>query len=939
MNKKHALSLAFLLGFCLLFYYWWSHWSENTFVPAPPVPEVIEDVTFLHQPSSIGTKENPDARRMYEQEMLKDPATGEIPPGIRERELLFAKAIPASKSRSSLYRKAGIRESDWISAGPHNIGGRTRALALDVTNEHTILAGGVSGGLWRSDNDGLNWQKTTPPDVIQSVTALVQDTRAGKTNTWYYGTGELIGNSARGGDAPFLGNGIFKSADGGRSWEILPSTKSGTPGKWDSPFDFVFNLKINTSNTQGDEIYAACAGGIYRSTDGGDKWEASLADNATYYTDIEISPTGTMYATLSSIKFDDEPEKDLKGVFRSTNGEDWVNIMPQGWPEKFHRTVIGMNPNDENEIYFLVYSDSGNGLWRYNADRAKDRQWTELSRNLPGSNTVNKDSWDLDLQKSYNMLVKVQRGNSNVVYVGGTILYRSTTAFTSPEGTNWIGGYDTTGNLGHYHNHHADQHALVFYPSAPEKAVSGHDGGISVTSNILAEKGVSWESLNNGYKTSQFYTVGIDQSQVNDIIIGGLQDNGSQITSSLDYGSAWNRMLGGDGGYTHVAFKGAYYYMSFQNSQIYRLTLNDELKITSYARVDPPGAGQIENQKYLFVNPFVFDPNNHNRMYLAAGNVVFRNRNLSQIPSGSQQPSSLNWDALPATTIAKGSISAIAISKEPENILYYGTTTGKLYRAEKADSVTPSVQEISSPLFPSGAYNSHISVNPLNANEFVVTFSNYNIRSIFYSVDGGKSFTDISGNLEETENGHGNGPSVRFTEIIPLQNGQKLFLAGTSTGLYSSISENGTPLEWTQEGPDVVGNMVVPQMRYRSLDGRVVIATHGNGVFYRNFENVLPIDQTPAGEPISMEDPYPNPTTGPVLLSYSIPEEGPVRIRLYDDRGRIIRNLLWARQFAGESEISWDGTNANGVVLPAGTYIIKMEYKNKVLAKRIVLLR
>lgn len=939
MNKQTAIYLALFTGLCLLFLYWWNPWRQDAFVPAPPKPGVIEDITFLHQPASIGTKENPEARRMYEQEMLKDPRTGEIPPGIREKELLFAKRIPASKSRGLLYRKAGIQESEWISAGPHNIGGRTRALALDVTDENIILAGGVSGGLWRSDNGGVNWQKTTPSDVIQSVTALVQDSRTGKTNTWYYGTGELIGNSARGGDAPFLGNGIFKSTDGGRSWDILPATQSNTPGKWDSPFDFIFNLKVNTSNSQQDEIYAACAGGIYRSTDGGVSWEASLADNAAYYTDVEISPKGIMYATLSSLKFDDEPEKDLKGVFRSTNGKDWLNITPQGWPKEFRRTVIGMNPNDENEVYFLLQSDSGNGLWRFNANKPKDRQWADLSKNLPGSNIVNKESWDLDLQKSYNMLVKVQPGHSNVVYVGGTILYRSTNAFTSPEQTNWIGGYDTTGNLAHYPEHHADQHALLFHPSNPAKAISGHDGGLSVSDNILTQEGVSWESLNNGYKTSQFYTIGIDQSQVNDIIIGGLQDNGSQVTGSLEHGSAWNRILGGDGGYTHVAFKGAYYYMSFQNSQIYRLTLNDELKITSYARIDPPGAGLIEDQKYLFVNPFVFDPHNQNQMYLAAGNVVYRNRNLSQIPSGSQQPSPVNWDLLTATTISKGSISAIAISKEPGNILYYGTTTGQLYKGENIGSQKPAIKEISSSLFPAGAYNSHISVNPLNADEIVVTFSNYNIRSIFYTADGGKSFTDISGNLEETESGEGNGPSVRFTDIIPLQNGHKLFLAGTSTGLYSAIAENGATFTWTQEGPDVIGNVVVPQMRYRSLDGRVVIATHGNGVFYRNFENVLFIDNTPAGEPLSLEDPYPNPTTGPVYIPYSIPEDGPVRIRLYDTRGSMIKTLLWARQFAGSSEISWDGTNANGIPLAAGTYFVKMEYKNKTLAKRILLLR
>ena len=91
-------------------------------------------------------------------------------------------------------------------------------MAIDVTDENTIMAGGVSGGVWRSENKGDSWTKLTSPEMLHNVTCLRQDTREGHTATWYYGSGEAYGNSASGTDAYFFGNGIYKSNDNGETW-------------------------------------------------------------------------------------------------------------------------------------------------------------------------------------------------------------------------------------------------------------------------------------------------------------------------------------------------------------------------------------------------------------------------------------------------------------------------------------------------------------------------------------------------------------------------------------------------------------------------------------------------------------------------------------------------------------------------------------------------
>ncbi len=903
-----------------------------------PLPDSVLN-QFLDQKSSIGTTEDPQARQHWEWLMLRDPRTGRIPANIRQQELAYAQQLPIVDANLP---QARTSETEWRSAGPYNVAGRTRALELDIRNENIILAGGVSGGMWRSENGGEQWTKTTNPEQLQSVTCLVQDTRPGQQNTWYYGTGELIGNSARGGDAPYRGDGIYKSTDNGLSWQVLPATSTNRPETFDNVFDYIFNLKINPANPLVQELYAAAFGGIFRSVDGGNTWTASLADSVAMYTDVTVTSEGVLYASLSTQSLELRAEETgSAGLYRSSNGGlSWQTITPPGWPDKFGRVIISYNKQNPDEVYFLGYIDDQAILWRYRHAQAGG-SWEDLTDNLPENE---EPVAGLDLQGGYNMLLEVHPGEPQTVFVGGTNLFRSGDGFTTAASTDWIGGYNPENNVNPYPNQHPDQHKLIFYPSNPARAIAAHDGGLSYTENILARdeeetEQVDWTFLNRGYVTTQFYTVGLDQSQVNDLIIGGMQDNGSYLTPAASSASNnWIRVLGGDGGYTHVANRGAYYYVSFQNSQIYRLTLNDNYGLASFARVDPPDAGLLTDQPYLFVNPYVFDPTSKNRMYLAAGDVIYRNRNVSQIPSGSQQPASLNWQRLIDTEVDSGSISAISISAIPTDILYYGTSTGEVYKATDANTA-PVVSHISSPDFPEDGYVAHIAINPADGNELIVVYSNYRVRSIFYSNNGGDSFTDISGNLEEFPSGLGSGPSVRHVEIIPLETGQMLYMAGTSTGVYSTRALQGENTVWQQEAPELIGRVVVPQIRHRALDGRVVVATHGNGVYFKDYDGVLNTYIDPEGIPISMDAPYPNPMTpdDELVIPFNLPRNGTTRIRIYSITGQLIKLLFYNQAFAGKSEVVWNGRNVAGVPVAPGMYIVRLEFEDEILSRKVIL--
>ena len=915
----------------------------------------VKPVQIEAPESRFFQKEDVQSRQDYMFQLQANPKTGLIPSNIRQKELVFAKEILAQNLRDRFsFKKNGSSQNqepqllNWNAIGPYNVGGRTRALALDVLNEEVILAGGVSGGMWRSTDSGETWNKTTTADQLQSVTAITQNIKPGQENIWYYGTGELVGNSSRAAGAPFRGDGIFKSTDNGQSWEVLPATAVSQPGSFISPFQYVWDITTNPNGTE-DEVLAAVFGGIVRSTDGGTTWTTVLGDDrlnlppdsdlnefpTIFYTDIHRTASGVFYATLSSETNDNTLLSTKGGIWRSEDGDQWTRIVSFiNTPTQ--RVEIGSSPSHPEIVYFLASrQNQQTGLFRYE----EGGQLEDLSTNLPnGSNGIEA----LDTQSSYNLLVKIHPNDPDVVYIGGTNLYRSTDGFRSGNNTTWMGGYDPEAeNVVVYPNHHPDQHDLVFLPSNPDVMYSANDGGVFVTQNNRALQ-VSYESLNNGFITTQFYTATFSRFPQDDFAFGGTQDNGSLLTfNNTPSQPNGVNVLGGDGAFTASTPFGIYYYMSFQNARIFRLTLNSNGQISTFARVDPVGGGSNPSQPYLFINPYVLDPNNANRMYLAGGDFVWYNRNLSQIPSGQQEAQSLNWERIDKTRLAEneGVVSALQISTTPRNTLYYGTSLGKLFKVFNANSSLREVFDITSPNFPENAYISSIAIDPTDANRVMVVFSNYGVPSIFLSEDGGTSFQDVSGNLEENIDGTGNGPSVRWANIVPKSEGGVEYFIGTSTGLYSALLVDGNATNWQQESPDGIGNSIVNMMDFRRVDGKAVVATHGNGLFTTQIPGVRPGDPLQGTEQFTIDNIYPNPFQTDLTVRISVPQTQFILFRVYDTSGKLVKTVANALAFTGENEFFWDGTNIQGQPVSNGVYVVRMTYLDQNLGAKVILRR
>ncbi|MEW7278313.1 T9SS type A sorting domain-containing protein [Aquimarina sp. 2201CG1-2-11] len=801
-------------------------------------------------------REDAIERAKFEFERLKDPS-GKIPQGIRQAEIEFSRKIAiGDDAEKSLQRASksskGSSFSYWKNRGPGNVGGRTRAVAIDRNNENVILAGGVSGGLCRSKDGGRTWRKVTRRFQNPSVTAIVQDPRPGKGSTWYYGSGERVeaGVSAEG--ALFQGNGIFKSQDGGRTWRELKATINQDIGAFDSAFDFINDLVINPTN---GDLFVATFSGLFRSQDGGNTFEEVLQTGPDSFVEVSITSTGILYA---STFYNAAPNA---GFFTSNNnGETWTNITPPNFIQFYGRSKIGIDHSNEDVVYFftvnLNFTMDPAVLYRYDASATTPEEtWVDLTENLPFNLFVNFGLGILNLQGGYNMVCEVHPTQSNIVFVGGTCLYRSTTGFTTLAGAeSWIGGngpgeldilLNTIGRGAAYTNQHADQHALVFFPSNPNKAIAGHDGGLSLTEDITVvnEKAeqVTWESLNNNYITTHSYHVAFDPQSDNENLLAGFQDNGTWFTNSTNPNDDWDEQLGADGGYSAIADNGRTHYVSVQNGIIRRLNLDEEGNRVSFTTVHPASANG-----FAFVNPFVLDPNNDNVMYALAGNTIWRNHNLDEVPLSSLEPTEVNWVNLKTSTVTEGMVTALDLSKFPvANRLYYGTNQGQVFRMDNANvDGQPAVDLTTGKGLPVG-YINDINVDPSNSDHVIVTFSNYGIPSIFVTDNAGETWTNISGNLEENPDGSGNGPSVRSTAFFGSSHDgfearlQKVY-AATSTGLYYAMRLNGENTVWRKENFRI-GNAVTDEVAVRK-DGFIAIASGGSGIFSARFPifNELP---------------------------------------------------------------------------------------------------
>ena len=882
--------------------------------------------------SGLYPSDNPAERVIWEQIRFRDPISGVIPHDIRRKEMMFAKTLPCNMN---------FAKNPWIHRGPYNVGGRTRALALDVRDENVILAGGTTGGMFRSNDGGSSWVMTTDPGQLHNVTCIAQDTRIGHEDTWYFGSGENRGGWL--GDVSFLGNGIYKSIDGGLSWDSLSITTSNTPQTWDNDFDFIWNIVTDPSNDTLDVVYAATHGDIYKSIDGGQSWDKKLGGiNSSYYqyTSVEVTSNGLVYAAISSNCVN-------KGIWRSSDGEIWTKIIDGNFPNVYDRIAIGINPSNENEVYFLAASTDGSGqftnvffggsTWTslfkntyLNGDGSgSGRDWLELSSNIPANQATSFDNFNS--QSSYNLMIKVHPSDANTIFIGGTNLWRSTDAFTSPNNTiicggYLIGSYEGDGNWGIYPNHHPDQHNLLFLPSDNNVMISATDGGLFRSEDAFKDT-VEWSSLNNGYYTTQLYTATTSKNANSDVLHGGFQDNGNFVTFSGNPTDHWSMPFNGDGAYSGIADNEEDFYLTIQRGVAYKMKLDNQANRLQFNRLDPLAA---DSTTYQFINPFKMDENNDNLVYLAAGDKLWRNNDLSGVPyNDSHTRNNIGWSTYTDGAFNSSlNITAISTSVNPPNIIYYGTDSKYIHRIDNAHVGDPSHVAITNIPTGTGVHCSDIAIHPNNPDKIMVVFSNYNAYSLFYSEDAGVTWSKVAGNLEQTSSGSGSGPSCRTSQIIPLGN-KTLYLVGTSVGLFATDTLLDVNTEWKMIAKNEIGNVIIEQIDYRYSDGRLTVATYGNGIFQTTINSLGDVLSSQEMDQVNLHV-YPNPTSDKIFIEFFAKEHDVVNCVVYNQLGGVVKHIE-KNCIVGNNIFE-----INTLDIKTGVYFLSLELDDQMVTKQFV---
>lgn len=873
------------------------------------------------------------ARWAYMFNLLRSPKTNAIPRSIRSRELNHAQDI---LFQTQFLNKKSRMSFQWFEVGPTDVGGRTRALAIDKNNTDRLLAGGVSGGLWETTDAGLSWHPLFLHAGNLSVTSIVQDPSPGQHDTWYYASGEFTGNSASdpGRVASYYGSGIYKSTNNGRTWALLDAASAGDPDDFDSPFDFVSRLIV--SPTTGTLFATSNGIGIYRSADQGASFGPNLPNrsfpgpvlggvNDHFWSEVAVNANGVLLATLSSTGSNDNPST-APGVYVSTDdGLTWDDITPSTFPNEHGRSVIAFAPSSPNlaYIYTTTLGEINN---REDVRLHRINVASGTSINLSGNIPRFSEAGNLNTQGGYNMAIAVKPDDPDFVIYGGTNVYRTRNGFTTLANERldyWVGGYDAVDDdFGNYSNHHPDQHLFIFDPSNPNRLWNANDGGIYMTNDIPRFNEVSWNDRNQGYNTTQFYTVALADKALDPRIAGGTQDNGTPFMQLDDPDGSSRNISVGDGAYLYFGERFAF--VGFQNGATLRLQYNAEEAPTfsGFSYIQPESA---TNQ--LFINPFVVDPNDENIMYYPAGRTLWRNDRLGTLRGGQtdDKGSDDGWtelDGLPS--IGLRVITALAISKEPAHILYFAASDTRfenaqepfLYRLDNAhmdDGSTTS--NISIPGLPGEAYIVDIAVNPSNADELIVAMSNYEIIGLYHSTNGGQSFTAIEGNLQGTDASPG--PSIRAASILPL-GGTTHYLIGTSTGLYATTELNGNSTIWMPESTAEIGQAVVTDVASRSADGVIAVATHGRGLFVGSQDPDF--QPRPIPDTFTLSQNSPNPFASITRITYDLRAPGRVNLSLYDLSGRLVTEIVTNQ----EQETGRHEAVFNAASIVSGTYLYQL---------------
>ena len=669
--------------------------------------------------------------------------------------------------------------AQWTTIGPtptttlvaNNWGvtsGRINAVAVSPANPNLILVGAATGGVWRSVDGGANFAPASDNHIDLAVGSIAF--APSNPNIVYAGMGDR-GSS-------YFGSGVLKSTDAGQTWTRVSNGTLPAPGRIS---------KVEVDPTDANRVYLSqsdyrnangfnALSGFWYSTDGGINWTKTLNGLAK---DLVLHPTspGTLYLAMQLVT--EVGNTSTGGVFKSTNnGLTWTRVYTSPI-NPISNIKVAVTPAAPQNVYVLL----GNG----------PTARLEISTNEGGDWTNKGASFDT-VQFSYNCYLFVNPANPNTIYVGTRDLWRSTDGGTNYANltTNIINGNWNwgTGKV------HVDQQHFYISPSNPNLMYLANDGGL----NKSTDGGSTFQNLNATLSLTMFTSLDLHPTD-RTRSYGGTQDNGTQRrTENL----SWTEFQGGDGGQVvidpvdpSIVYGTVYDHLVFRHPN-HGQTFNAEVQIGN--------ASKFNNDRVLFYPPFVGN-NVDSTIYFGTYRLyVSTNRGVTwTVPGGTQDLTN------------GGFLSAIGVSRSNTNVIYTGSTDGKVMVSTNGGV---NWTNISAGL--PNRWVKTIIVSPTDSNTAYLTVSGFLSGHVFKTTNAGANWTDISGNLPDIPTN---------TLLIDPRDANTLYV-GTDIGIFRSTADGNT---WE------TFNMGMPPVIITELDaqpnGLIQAATYGRGMYEINLNS------------------------------------------------------------------------------------------------------
>jgi hypothetical protein len=751
-----------------------------------------------------------------------------IPAGVRADAVRQVRAlqerIDMAKAAVKSSGASVMAGSSWESIGPGNIAGRIKAIAVHPTQSGTIFIGAAAGGVWKNTGEGNAWTTTWNTETAMAVNALAIDYSS--PNIVYAGTGEIFStNSLPSASLSYLGDGIFKSTDGGNTWK-----NSGPTNVSVGAFSKLYVHRQNSNI-----VYASAVignGGFYRSTNAGASWSSALSSGAIY--DMSVNPlnSNTIYlATNNALRKSTDAGLTFKAI---TSGINVTNGT---------RMSVAVAPSDTNIVYAMISR----------AGAANNRNFCDIYKSTNGGT-----SWQLKSptdasspfvtgsffndQGYYDQCLAVHPTNPNVVLAGGIDVFQ-----TIDGGASWDNvtkSYTTPQDDPNYV--HPDQHILQFDPSNPDVVYLGNDGGCYYS----IDAGSSWERLSLNLPITQFYQIDVDPTRVFRVY-GGTQDNGSIGAIGTATTANWTAVNGGDGFYVavdqtdpNIVYAEVYY------GTLSRINVNSP-KVRTRIDGGIPSGSQTDADDGLWSTPIAMSPVDKTSLYSGRRRFLYRTTN----PRSSSNPT---WTKLiPGNGNA---ISTIGLSPLDAKQIAIGTIAG-----EVRTSIDNGANWRGATGIP-GRFVTDLEYDPVDQNRIYATVSGTSGAHVFRSNNGGTSFSSVSSNLPTSL-------PVNAIQIDPNDN-THLFV-GTDAGVFISLDGGGFWFPFNEGLPLAP----VTTMKIHSGTRTLVAGTHGRSAYQISIDNpkVQPLLVAPVGG-------QPFTTPGKMIVRWA-GFDCPVRILISYDNG------------------------------------------------------